>query len=143
LDSKPLHGLRVLVVEDAALIALELCETLSNCGAEIVGSCDSLTNALSVADSEAIDVALLDIDLNGEPVWPVAEKLTTRNIPIIFTTGFTDVTLRPARFRKTATVNKPHNTDKLLSMLTAVAAIKGEAARSGPLQATAAERNAI
>ena len=128
-DSKPLRGLRVLVVEDGALIALDLCETLMNYGAEIVGSCDSIANALALAGSRAIDVAILDIDRNGEPVWPVAERLTTRNIPLIFATGFNDAIRRPAPFRKTATINKPHDTYILLSLMTAVAANKGEAAK--------------
>ena len=109
------------MVEDGAMIALELCETLMNFGAEIVGSCDSIANALTLAGSQAIDVAILDVDLNGEPVWPVAERLTRRNIPIIFATGFTDATRRPAPFRNSATVNKPHDTDLLLSLMTAVA----------------------
>jgi len=136
-DSKPLHGLSVLVVEDAALIALELCETLINYGAEIVGCCDRISHALAIAGSKSIDVALLDVDLNGEKVWPVAVMLTSRNIPVIFTTGFTDSSLRPALFRQTATINKPYDTDILLSMLTAIAANKGDAAGSDLLQAPA------
>jgi len=127
-NAKPLNGLRVFVVEDGALIAMELCETLIHYGAEIVGPCDRIDDALAVGAGQAIDVALLDVDLNGEKVWPVAELMSGRHIPFYFATGFTDASLRPEPFRHTATINKPYDTDVLLSMMTAMAANKAGAA---------------
>jgi two-component sensor histidine kinase len=126
--SKPLRNLKVLVVEDGALIALELCETLIGYGAEIVGPCSQLADALDIGAREAIDVALLDVDLNGTKVWPVAELLGERGIPFFFATGFTDANLRPPKFRKSQTINKPYDTDLLLSMMTAIAIGKHAAA---------------
>ncbi len=124
----PLRGLKVLVVEDGALISLELCETLSRYGAEIVGPCSQIKEALIVGASQAIDVALLDVDVNGVQVWPVAALLAKRHIPFFFATGFTDTALRPPLFRNTSTINKPYDTDLLLSMMLATAADKRGAA---------------
>jgi light-regulated signal transduction histidine kinase (bacteriophytochrome)/CheY-like chemotaxis protein len=127
-SAKPLEGLRVLVVEDGALISLELCDTLTSYGAEIVGPCSQIKEALIVGASQAIDVALLDVDVNGVQVWPVAALMAKRHIPFFFATGFTDTALRPPLFRNIGTINKPYDTDLLLSMMIATAADKSGAA---------------
>jgi two-component sensor histidine kinase len=119
-----LQDLRVFVVEDAALVALELCETLISHGAKIVGPCNTIEDALDLGAREAIDVGLLDIDLNGTEIWPVAELLERRGIPFLFSTGFTDASLRPPKFRQIHTINKPYDTDVLLSIMTSIALSK-------------------
>jgi two-component sensor histidine kinase len=79
-------GLKVLVVEDAVLLALELEAALSEAGAEVVGPASSLEEAMGMLD-RVFDVALLDADLNGQSAAPLAEALKARGRPFILATG--------------------------------------------------------
>jgi PAS domain S-box-containing protein len=79
-------GLRILVVEDAFLLALELEAALSEAGAEVVGPASSLEEAMGMLDLE-FDVALLDADLNGQSAAPLVEALNARGRPYILATG--------------------------------------------------------
>jgi PAS domain S-box-containing protein len=97
---------RVLVVEDEALLAMELEELLDTAGHSIVGPFASLARAIDAAQREKIDVALLDTNLNGEMVYPVADELTRRGIPFLFVTGYGPLHV-PDRFRSVTRVAKP------------------------------------
>lgn len=82
-------GLRILIVEDALLLALELSAGLSEAGAAIVGQAAEVSEALKLVD-QPIDAAVLDANLNGASVRPVAEALAARKVPFIFATGYGD-----------------------------------------------------
>src|SRR5690606_40064815 len=82
-----LKGARVLIVEDAVLLALELETALSEAGAEVVGPAYELEEALALLD-RPIDAAVLDANLNGRSVSPVAEALAARKVPFVFATGY-------------------------------------------------------
>lgn len=83
-----LLGRRVLVVEDEALLALELQLAFEDEGATVIGPALSLMKALEVVThAREIDVALLDVDLAGEDVYPIAELLLQRGVPFLFHTG--------------------------------------------------------
>ena len=84
-----LHGARVLIVEDAVLLALELETGLSEAGAEVVGPAYELQEALNLL-AQPIDAAVLDANLNGLSVTPVAEALAARGVPFVFATGYGD-----------------------------------------------------
>ncbi|HEY9234015.1 MAG TPA: hypothetical protein VIP08_03195, partial [Phenylobacterium sp.] len=84
-----LKGARVLIVEDAVLLALELETGLSDAGAQVVGPAYELAEAMSLLGSP-IDAAVLDANLNGLAVTPVAEALAARNVPFVFATGYGD-----------------------------------------------------
>lgn len=84
----PLAGVRVLVVEDVAVLAWQLRDVLAGAGAEVVGSVPSVTRALALLAGLDVDVAVLDMNLNGEPANPVADALAARNIPFLFVTGY-------------------------------------------------------
>jgi len=71
----PLSGRRVLLVEDEAIIALDLAALLTDLGAVVVGAAHCVANALELLNKGKIDCAVLDINLNGEPVYPVARAL--------------------------------------------------------------------
>ena len=79
----PLADLRILVVEDEVLIALEIEERLQRLGCEIVGPVGRLERALEVARSTALDGALLDVNVKGGFVYPVAEELLARHVPVM------------------------------------------------------------
>jgi len=112
-----LSGLRVLVVEDGALVAQDLAEWLSAAGAIVVGPCATLREATEAGRGE-IDIALLDVDVNGEPVWSLARDFRARGVPCVFTTGFSSAIERPADFNDILMVNKPYDLTRLQLAIT-------------------------
>lgn len=87
---KPPSRLRVLVVEDEFLIAVLLDNMLTEFGHEVVGPISRMKNALHSARREAMDVAILDVNIDGQEVYPVAAALASRGIPFIFVTAYDD-----------------------------------------------------
>lgn len=83
-DGIDLTGRRVLVVEDEVLVAITIECELEVAGAEVVGPAFTVDEALEIAAKEQIHVAVLDINLLGKKVWPVAEALHQRRIPYVF-----------------------------------------------------------
>lgn len=82
-----MNGKRILVVEDEALLALDLRFALEDRGASVVGPCYRLSTALRTAVGGGIDAAVLDVDLAGEAVFPLADLLQKANVPFVFHTG--------------------------------------------------------
>lgn len=87
LSSLALSGVRVLVVEDEFIIMMELVAQLEEAGAQVVGPCPSVGEALAIARREDFAAAVLDLRLAGEFVSPVARELSRRGIPFVFYTG--------------------------------------------------------
>lgn len=83
-----LQGKRAFVVEDEMLIALLLEEQLGDFGCVVAATVSTVDEALRLADTVEADIAVLDVNVGGKEVYPVAEKLAARNIPFIFTTGY-------------------------------------------------------
>ncbi len=83
-----LNGLRVLVVEDEAAISMLLEDMLMDFGCEIVGPAARLNVALDMAQGDAFDIAILDVNLAGESIYPVADALAASNRPFVFSTGY-------------------------------------------------------
>jgi CheY-like chemotaxis protein len=83
-----LAGLRAIVVEDEGSIALLIEDMLTDLGCEIVASAARLSEACRIAESSEFDFAVLDLNLDGQPALPVAEILTRRGIPFVFSTGY-------------------------------------------------------
>lgn len=83
-----LEGRRVLVVEDEALLALDLEDGLRDVGCDVVGPAGNLAKALELVEREGLDAAILDVNLAGERVTPVAEILARRGIPFVFATAY-------------------------------------------------------
>ena len=86
-DEPSLEGVTVLLVEDQALIALELQMELEMAGATVIGPVANLSDAVAAAEAGGFAVAILDIDLVGEDVFPVADILVERGVPFVFHTG--------------------------------------------------------
>jgi CheY-like chemotaxis protein len=97
---------RVLLVEDEVMIAMMLEDMLVDLGHEVVGIAPNLPAALSLADSERFDVAILDINLAGERSFPVAQLLKERGLPFLFATGYGTRGLEDP-FREVLTLDKP------------------------------------
>jgi DNA-binding LytR/AlgR family response regulator len=101
-----LAGIRVLVVEDRYLIAEEVAREVRALGGEVVGPARSVADAERLMRTERLDLALLDIDLDGEVVFPVADALRARKAPVVFLTGYDDWVL-PARWQGCPRLAKP------------------------------------
>jgi CheY-like chemotaxis protein len=105
-SSSELTGLRVLVVEDEAAISLLLEDMLLDFGCEVIGPAARLAAALDTLAREKIDLAILDVNVAGEPIYPVAEALAERSIPFVFSTGYGSAGIRDA-YRNRPVLQKP------------------------------------
>ena len=103
-----LTGRRVLIVEDEVLIALMLQSMLEELGYQIVGRARTVAAALAIveADTQDIDAATLDVNLDGEHSSAIADALEAHGIPFIITTGYDDPKIL-ARFHGRPVVHKP------------------------------------
>lgn len=116
-----LLGFRVLVVEDEAAISLLLEDMLLELGCEVVGPVGRLGAALEAAAGTDFDVAVLDVNLAGQPIYPVAEALAARNLPFVFSTGYGAGGIDPA-YRGRPVLQKPFSQHELQRVLRAVRA---------------------
>ena len=114
-----LDGLKVLVVEDDALIAASVCFALEELGAEVVGPATSVEEALSRLDSVEVDGAVLDVNLGADLVYPVADRLMEQQVPFVFSTGF-PVFEMPIRYWHLPRQDKPYCGSELAKRLAAM-----------------------
>lgn len=115
--AKPLLGCRILIVEDNFLLAETVADVLESAGARIVGPFVSMVEALErLTELTAIDGAVLDIGLDGQESYPLAEALQTTGIPFLFLTGVERHDL-PKQFARTPHILKPFSEEKLIRRL--------------------------
>jgi CheY-like chemotaxis protein len=101
------HGLRVLVVEDSPPIAELTCDLLRELGCIVIGPAGTMTAALDLAQQEEIDAAMIDINIRGSKVFPVAEILAQRDIPFLFTSGYAGGSA-PEKWKNHPRLDKPY-----------------------------------
>lgn len=101
-----LAGKRVLLVEDEALVMMLLEDVLIDMGCEIADTASRLDDAMEKAGSLAFDVAILDVNLNGHKTFPIAEILSRRGIPFVFSTGYEASSL-PVSLQQAPVLQKP------------------------------------
>ena len=112
-----LKGRRVLVVEDEYLLASYLAETLEENGANVLGPVGSVHDALSLLDSDSeLAAAVLDVNLGGEQVYPVADRLLDRHVPFLFTSGY-DSSMSPPQYENIVHCTKPLNPSEVVCRL--------------------------
>jgi two-component SAPR family response regulator len=109
----PLEGMQILIVEDEYLLADDLRRTVGRLGASVLGPAPSVEGARSLLDSQRCDFALLDVNLNGDTVFPIADSLEIQGIPYLFVTGYESWTM-PYRFPPDRRLGKPVTADALL-----------------------------
>ncbi|MGE8257916.1 MAG: response regulator [Stenotrophomonas sp.] len=114
-DNPGLQGVRVLVAEDEFAIAMFLVDYLELKGVHIVGPAGDLAALNRLFDEEPIDVALLDINLGGEQVYPLADRLAAAGIPFLLTSGYDDNV--PSRFADAPRCAKPYHIQALAQQL--------------------------
>lgn len=111
----------ILVVEDEPLIAMMLEDFLETLGHSVSATCDCVSDALSRVEEGGFDLAILDVNLKGESVWPVATRLREQNIPFVIATGG-HVDPPPPEFASTPVIEKPYTVDRVTPALEAALA---------------------
>jgi DNA-binding response OmpR family regulator len=114
-------GRCILIVEDEPLIAMMLEDFLLSLGHEVRATCDSVAGALKAVQAGDFDLAILDVNLKGESVWPVAAELRDREIPFILASGG-HVDPPPAEFAAVPMIDKPYTIDRVTPALEAALA---------------------
>ena len=122
-----LKGKRILIVEDEALIAVMVEDMLTDMGSIVVGPAGTIEAALELARQEAIDAAVLDVNVRGERIDPVAEALMARGVPVLFATGYGEVKL--ASGEKANVIDKPYTQEKLARGLATAMGVAGASNR--------------
>lgn len=112
----PLSGLSVLVVEDEPLIAQLICATLEHAKASVVGPCHTLRAAEQAIGTCAIDAGVLDVNVTGEKIFPVAEHLHATGTPFLLLSGYGRDAI-PAHRPEWRAVAKPFRMSELVSAL--------------------------
>lgn len=104
-------GRKVLVVEDEAITALMIAHIVEAVGCVVVGPVGSLHEARALAAGE-LDGAVLDVNLNGEAVFPVADLLAARQVPFVFVTAYSTQAF-PAAHAQRRVIGKPFSPTEL------------------------------
>ena len=105
--------LRILVVEDEPLVAIELQSVLEGEGHSVVGPAMNLARGLDLARADGFDLAFLDISLGEEKSFPIARELARRRIPFAFVTGYTDINAVPEELRGATRIQKPYGLEDI------------------------------
>lgn len=106
----------ILVVEDEIMIRMLLEDMLGDLGYTIAGAVGRIDDAIKLARTGEFDMAILDVNLNGQTVSPVAEILEERGLPFVFATGYGERGL-PERFMNRLTLQKPFQQENLSKIL--------------------------
>jgi DNA-binding response OmpR family regulator len=119
-------GPRILIVEDDYLIAALLEDIMKAAGWRVVGPVSRVAEAVDTAAHQDCDAAVLDVNLAGEPIYPVAEVLSRRKVPFMFLTGYGDEALEDP-FGERPRLGKPFRTKELLGALARLVKAPAEA----------------
>ncbi|RKQ69231.1 response regulator receiver domain-containing protein [Litorimonas taeanensis] len=109
--------MKIFLAEDEAIIALSLQMDLEDMGAEVVGPFLSLEACMKSIDKVKFDAAILDIDLNGREVFPIAKKMAAQNIPFVFHTGRRHAETVSKKFPKAKVFTKPSSPKRMYMAL--------------------------
>lgn len=134
-----LSGLRVLVVEDEMMVSMLLEDMLSDFGCTLVGPAVRLEPALRLVANAEFDVAILDVNLNGDETYPIADALAARTIPFVFSSGYGAGRLRDG-YRSIPSVLKPFHSQELEQTLAAALSQRPASRSALPLAASASTR---
>src|SRR5690348_2145359 len=108
----PFSGLTAFVVEDEAIIAFMIEDMLSELGFAQVVHAPSIPKALAALESAQPDVAILDVNVAGSPIYPVADKLRARGVPLAFASGYGRSGL-PEEWAQATVIQKPFDLARL------------------------------
>jgi CheY-like chemotaxis protein len=112
-----LFGRRVLLIEDEMLILIMIEDMLADLGCTSITTAATVDQALALIDAEIFDVAMLDMNLNGDKTFAVADALAVRNVPFVFSTGYSGPNIRDDH-RDRPILKKPFMDAQLVEVLT-------------------------
>jgi CheY-like chemotaxis protein len=115
-EAVSLEGLRVLVVEDEMMVSMLIEDMLSDLGCTVVGPASRLEEAIDLAERSDLDCAVLDVNLGGQPIFPLADILRAKGAPFAFATGYGDAGLRDVD-RGSPVLQKPFREGDLARVL--------------------------
>ena len=110
-------GASVFIVEDEPLIAFDIASILESADCKVIGPFANVSDTVSAATTDRIDIAILDVRLQGVPVWPIAEILQIRGVPFVFLTGYAPTDPFPAQFAHIVRLEKPFSKDQLMTAI--------------------------
>jgi CheY-like chemotaxis protein len=116
-EDKQFAGRHILLVEDEMMILLMIEEMLTDLGGASVSTAATVEQALGLIERQVFDVAMLDVNLNGNKSYPVADTLAARGVPFIFATGYSDRTVGDA-YPGRPVLKKPFRYPQLADSLT-------------------------
>jgi CheY-like chemotaxis protein len=116
-----LEGVRILLVEDEGLVAMSIEDMLADLGCQVTASAHTIDIAIDKAREGGFQCALLDVNLRGKEVFPVAEILCEQGIPFVFLSGYGRAAL-PEKFRARPVAAKPFQSEELAAALSAALA---------------------
>lgn len=119
-----LSELRVLVVEDEALVAMLVEDMLTDFGCTVLGPAGSIRQALEAIERDAPEAAILDVNLGGEPVYAVADALIQRGTPFVLATGYGEMGVAEG-YRSAPVLQKPFEQGELEQRLRQAVAARG------------------
>ena len=122
-----LEGARVLVVEDEYLVAALIEQILESAGCIVMGPVARVPEALDAVDHDDYDAAVLDVNLAGERINPVADALSERDVPFMFVTGY-GANAIPSKYAERPHIGKPFRMAELLGMLSSILMCDGRLA---------------
>ena len=127
---RDLDGLTVLIVEDETIVSFLIEDMLAELGCGTVLHAASVTEGLNVLERELPDVAVLDVNLGGENVFPLAEKLLAARVPFVFATGYGSAGM-PDPWARRVVLQKPFQIEALGVSLRSVLADSSSAGSPG------------
>jgi CheY-like chemotaxis protein len=117
--SREIRGKRILLVEDELMIRMLLEDMLGELGCTVAAEAAHLDEALEAARTADFDIAILDVNLSGQPIAPVADALAARGKPFLFATGYGEQGL-PESYRDRPALKKPFQLDTLKRTLESI-----------------------
>ena len=114
-DSYPLRRPRILIIEDTLLIAMFLNEIAQSCGCEITETAYTLQEARDAISGHNYDAVLLDVGLQNDRTFEIADVLMRRNVPFAFITGYAEIL--EVRHQDTPVLLEPFSTDALINTI--------------------------
>lgn len=108
----------ILIVEDEPLIAMMLEDFILSLGHGVTANCENVSTALAAVSAGGFDLAILDVNLKGESVWPVATALRANGIPFVLASGG-HVDPPPAEFANVTMIEKPYTIDRVSPIIAA------------------------
>ena len=114
-----LSGRRVLVVEDEMLVLMAIEDMLADLGCTSIAAAATIERALAMIEAEPFDLAILDVNLNGQRSYPIAEALNNHGVPFAFSTGYGGHGIDEG-YGNGSVLNKPYDETQLIRVLTSL-----------------------